>query len=383
MSGAPGAWAGEHVPCGSDLLRGAEEHRLIGVSAATRELSERIESVARSDSNVLITGESGSGKEVVARSIHAHSVRSRHPLITINCAGFPDTLLESELFGHSRGAFTGADRERGGVLEAAHRGTLFMDEVGEMSLRMQAVLLRFLESGEIQRVGSDRLQHHVDLRFLAATNRDLSEGIRSGQFRQDLYFRLKVIEIVVPPLREHRDDIPVLVDWFGRGVSQRYGVAFPRITTDAMDLLVAHDWPGNVRQLKNVVERLVIVAETAVVTADDLPAEFQCRPEPAPSPQAARPLVDELLERIVSGGESFWKLVHEPYLARDLTRDELRALIARAFEHAHGDQFELSRNFNIAPTDHKRFVNFLRKFVRLCRYRDGRTTISAESSLSR
>ena len=381
MSIAPSAWPRDHRRAPVDTRRGTEEHRLIGVSAAACELRERIDVVARSNSNVLIRGESGAGKEIVARSIHANSVRNGHPLVTINCAGFPDTLLESELFGHSRGAFTGAERDRGGVLEAAHLGTLFMDEVGEMSLRMQAVLLRFLESGEIQRVGGDHSRHRVDLRLIAATNRDLNEGVRIGQFRQDLYFRLNVIEIVVPPLRERPDDVPVLIEWFGRGVSQRCGIPFPRISTEAMELLMTHDWPGNIRQLKNVVERLVIVADAETVTPADLPVEFQPCAEPAPPPQAAKPLVDELFERIVIGGESFWGLVHEPYLSRDLTRGEVRTLIEKGFEHAHGDQFELCRNFNVSQADHKRFVNFLRKFVRLTRGRELRPATAFGSSL--
>ncbi|MBI4485495.1 MAG: sigma-54-dependent Fis family transcriptional regulator [Acidobacteria bacterium] len=344
-----------------------EDHRLVGVSPAIRELRERIDAIARSDSNVLITGESGSGKEIVARSIHACSPRSSQPSVTINCAGFPDSLLESELFGHSRGAFTGADRDRGGVLEAAHRGTLFMDEVGEMSLRMQAVLLRFLESGEIERVGSDRPARKVDLRVVAATNRDLSEACRGNQFRQELYFRLNVIQIAVPALRERREDIPLLIEWFSRGFSQRYGLEPPPIAPDAVELLLAHHWPGNVRELKNVVERLVVVSASVPVSARDLPPEFHGPPEPAPPSQVVRPPVDDMFDRMVQGGESFWTVVYEPFMARDLTREELRGLIKRGFQHAHGDQSELRRCFNVGGSDHKRFANFVRRFAPLSR----------------
>jgi transcriptional regulator with PAS, ATPase and Fis domain len=338
-----------------------QDHRLIGISASIRDLEERIEAAARSDSKVLITGESGSGKEVAARLIHANSTRRLRQLVTINCAGFPDTLLESELFGHARGGFTGADRDRAGLLETAHGGTLFMDELGEMSLRMQAVLLRFLETGEIQRVGSDRPGSVVNVRLIAATNRDLGDAVRQKQFREDLHFRLNVIHIPIPPLREHREDIPMLIDWFCRAYSQRYAVPMLEIAPEAMERLLAHDWPGNVRELKNVVERLVVV-QSGVVTMADLPPELV--PAPAAAPVTAEPersTIDDMLLRIVRGGESFWKVVYEPFMARDLTREDLRNLVRRGFEHAKGDHADLGRLFNVEGHEYKRFLNFVRR----------------------
>src|SRR5689334_11471571 len=189
---------------------------MVGVSAAIRDVEEEVDQAARFDAKVLITGESGVGKEIVARLIHERSARSRGPLVTINCAGFPDSLLESELFGHVKGSFTDAHRDKRGWLEAAHGGTIFMDEVGEMSLRMQAMLLRFLETGEIQRVGSDRPLPALDVRVIAATHRNLAQHVADKTFREDLFYRLNVIHIEVPPLRERREDIPLLLAHFLR-----------------------------------------------------------------------------------------------------------------------------------------------------------------------
>src|SRR5512144_514601 len=188
--------------------------RLIGASQAIRRIEEQVDAAADSDAKVLITGESGVGKEVVARLLHERGARRLARLLTINCAGLPDSLLESELFGHVRGAFTGAYRDKAGLLELGHRGTVFMDEVGEMSLRMQAVLLRFLETGEIHRVGADRAQTHADVRVIAATNRNLLERIQAREFREDLYYRLNVVHLAVPPLRDRREDIQPLLDYF-------------------------------------------------------------------------------------------------------------------------------------------------------------------------
>src|SRR5512143_1844554 len=213
--------------------------QLIGVSTALRSLQEDIEFAARSDAKVLITGESGVGKEVVARLIHQRSARRAASLVTINCAGLPDTLLESELFGHVRGSFTGAYRDKPGLLELANNGTIFMDEVGEMSLRMQALLLRFLESGEIQRVGAERPQARVNVRVIAATNRNLTERIASKDFREDLYYRLNVIHLTIPPLRERREDVPQLLDHFVKHYSRRHSLPTPSLTPESLNHLVA------------------------------------------------------------------------------------------------------------------------------------------------
>ena len=336
--------------------------QLIGVSSALRRLQEDLEFAARSDAKVLITGESGVGKEVVARLIHQRSARRNAPLVTINCAGLPDTLLESELFGHVRGSFTGAYRDRPGLLEVGNGGTVFMDEVGEMSLRMQALLLRFLESGEVQRVGADRMQSRVDVRVIAATNRNLLDRIAVKEFREDLYYRLNVIHLLIPPLRERRDDVQVLLPYFLRVYGQRHGVPTPDLSPDALRLLTAYDWPGNVRELKNVVERLVVRARSSVIAPEDLPGEISGRSRGEREKTSVRASVAEsMYERIVRAGESFWAVVYPPFIARDLTRDDVRLIIRKGLEHARGNYKVLVALFNMPPTDYKRFLNFLRK----------------------
>src|SRR5687767_2921625 len=209
-----------------------------GLSPETIALQQEIERVARSDAKVLITGESGVGKEIVARNIHTRGPRASHVFAPVNCAGLPETLLESELFGHVKGSFTGAYRDKPGKLETAHMGTIFLDEVGEMTLRMQGLLLRFLETGELQKVGADGSGRIVNVRVIAATNRDLREMIKQGTFREDLFYRLNVIHIVVPPLRDRRQDIPPLVEHFLAEFVARNRTAIERVSPEAMKALV-------------------------------------------------------------------------------------------------------------------------------------------------
>ncbi len=235
-----------------------ERPRLIGNGIAIQRLREDIRSAARTDAKVLITGESGVGKEIVSCLIHSGGARSGFPLITVNCAAITETLLESELFGHERGSFTGAYRDRVGVLEMANRGTVFMDEIGETSPRMQSLLLRFLESGEIQRVGSTRSNGRVDVRVIAATNRDLLSAVAAKTFREDLYYRLNVIHLCVPPLRDRVEDVALLLEHFMDMFALEYSTPRLRFAPDAWSLLVNYQWPGNVRELKNLVERLTV-----------------------------------------------------------------------------------------------------------------------------
>src|ERR1044071_170159 len=224
---------------------------VISRSAAMAELLQMADRAAVSDAKVLVTGESGVGKDLIARQIHSKSSRANNPFVALNCASLTDTLLESELFGHVKGSFTGAYRDKPGKLHVAHRGTIFLDEVGEMSLRMQALLLRFLENGEIQAVGSDAVQAKVDVRVVAATNRNLSEMVASGAFREDLLYRLRVIHLHVPPLRERPDDIrPLAMHFFARSGH------LVSLTDDAWQALERYKWPGNVRELQNVVEQI-------------------------------------------------------------------------------------------------------------------------------
>ncbi len=244
---------------------------LIGTSPVMAELAAEVERVARSDAKVLITGESGTGKEVVARAICSASPRAAAPFVPVNCAGIPETLLESELFGHVKGSFTGAYRDKPGKLELADNGTIFLDEIGEMTLRMQGLLLRFLETGEIQKVGAERVSMARNVRIVAATNRHLRDLIAQGQFREDLFYRLNVIHLIVPPLRERRQDIPALVEHFlrkfsasgngnGNGNGNGHGPHYVvrEIAPEAMTALCEYNWPGNVRELENVIERLVV-----------------------------------------------------------------------------------------------------------------------------
>ncbi len=235
------------------------------------ELRQEIERIARSDAKVLITGESGVGKELVARAIHTSSPRAERAFIAVNCAGLPETLLESELFGHVKGSFTGAYRDKPGKLETADEGTIFLDEVGEMTLRMQGLLLRFLETGELQKVGSERAGRRVDVRVVAATNRNLQDLIAQGQFREDLYYRLNVIHFWVPPLRERKEDIPGLIQYFLSRFTATNGYLVKGIDTDAFQALCDYPWPGNVRELENVIERLIVTGRHEQVRPEDLP----------------------------------------------------------------------------------------------------------------
>jgi DNA-binding NtrC family response regulator len=336
--------------------------QLIGESSATRAVLADIECAAASDAKVLITGESGVGKEVVAQLIHQRSRRSNAQLIAINCAGVPDSLLASELFGHVRGSFTDAYRDKQGWLERADHGTIFMDEVGEMSLQMQAALLRFLENGEIQRVGADRRSAVVDVRVVAATNRKLLDRVAAKEFREDLFYRLNVIHIEVPPLRERPEDVPPLVDHFLRMFVTTYRVARPDVHPEAMDQLTRAPWPGNVRQLRNVLERLVVNSRRDVITVADLPREVLSvsadarAQETAASPHLHR----ELFARMVQEGESFWTAVYEPFMVRDITRADVRAIVREGLMHTRGGYKALAALFNI-PADHRRLLSFLRK----------------------
>ena len=340
-------------------------YELVGISDATRAIEQELEYAARSDAKILITGESGVGKEVVARLVHQRSRRSHAPLLTINCAGLPETLLETELFGHVRGSFTDAYHDKRGLLEAANGGTLFMDEIGEMSLRMQALLLRFLENGEVQRVGAERPHAITDVRLITATNRNLQEAIAGGVFREDLYYRINVVHLRIPPLRERPLDIEPLLEHYMRRFAEVHRVPVPQLSEDALAYLTAYRWPGNVRELKNVVERFVVRGRNAVVEAADLPPEVLTgRYVPATSSAAvpASTPAQIMYEQMIRTKESFWAVVYEPFMSRDITRDDLRQLVLRGLEHMQGSYKGLVRLFNMPPQDYKRFLNFLRKY---------------------
>ena len=338
--------------------------RLVGTGELMRALEEDLRDAARSDAKVLITGESGVGKELAARTIHAFSARSSGPLVALNSAGVPDTLIESELFGHVRGSFTGAYRDKPGLFELARGGTVLLDEVGEMSLRMQSLLLRFLETGEIQPVGSDRTRTRVDVRVIAMTNRRLMDQIASKTFREDLFYRLNVINIVVPPLRERREDIPVLTYQFLRQSKQQYGTQTIEISAEALACLVEYRWPGNVRELKNVIERCVVRIRNGQINVTDLPPQLLGAPVVAAAgTEAAREsLAEATFNRVVGGEESFWSAVYVPFMNRDLTRADLRRIITLGLERTKGNYRLLLQLFHMNATDYKRFLNFLRKY---------------------
>jgi DNA-binding NtrC family response regulator len=247
---------------------------IIGESAAIRKIIATIRQVAPSNLPVLITGESGTGKELIAAAIHKHSRRANKRYVTFNAAGQSETLLEDQLFGHVRGAFTGADRDREGVFEYADGGTLFLDEIGDMPLAMQAKLLRVLETGEIVRLGSNETRS-TDVRFVSATNQDIKSLVSAGKFRDDLYFRIKGAEIHVPPLRERRDDIPRLVNHFAGRFAADLGKTVPTITEPAMMRLIAYPWPGNVRELLNVVQRMIVMSDSDTIDVRHVPQEIR------------------------------------------------------------------------------------------------------------
>jgi transcriptional regulator with GAF, ATPase, and Fis domain len=344
----------------------SEENRLVGESAAIKQLQDDIECASRWDAKVLITGETGVGKEVVARLIHQWGTRKTSPLLTVNCAGLPDSLLESELFGHVRGSFTGAYRDKPGLLEMAPGGTVFLDEVGEMSMRMQVVLLRFLESGEIQRVGADRPHVRLDVRLITATNRDLQAQIASGAFREDLYFRLNVIRLSIPPLRERREDIPLIIDHYLDVYSTQHRVARSSLSPSVLDFLVGYHWPGNVRELKNVVERMLLRSSGETICMSDLPNELMPRRRAASAAAlsvaaASQTRAHVLVDQMLQGGESFWSAVYPVFMARDLTRKDLQKIIQIGLQKTNGSYRSLTRLFNMPEENYKRFLSFLRK----------------------
>ena len=321
-----------------------------------RAICETAARVATGDAKVFITGESGVGKDLIAQYIHAQSPRAGRLFSAVNCAAFPETLLETELFGHLRGSFTGAYRDTPGRLELAHQGTIFLDEVGEMSLRMQAQLLRFLENGEIQPVGGNGAAVKADVRIITATNRDLAERVAGGQFREDLLYRIKVIHIHVPPLRERREDIGVLV----AHAAGRTGRMI-RFTPDALKALERYHWPGNVRELQNVVEQVAWMSGAPEISLQDLPEQVRSAPRAGllPKRERRRQLADDLYGALVGGHYTFWGDIHPLFLNRDMTRHDLRQLLRCGLNTTRGNYRALLNLFGIPPTDYKRFMNFL------------------------
>ena len=295
----------------SDLERSYSVAGMVGLGPEMLAVFERIRKVAPLSSTVLILGESGTGKELVARALHAQSPRKESPFIAVNCASVPAQLLESELFGHERGAYTGATTARAGMFETADQGTLFLDEIGELTPAAQASLLRVLQEGEVRRVGASR-SRKVDVRLLAATHRTLPLLIREGRFREDLYFRLRVLEIELPPLRDRHEDLVPLADFLLAKVCQRLNRPAHRFSTEALEAMAAHKWPGNVRELENAIERAVILCDDGLITEDLLALAPE---EPKAEELDASPSLTEYFKRFVAEHQG---ILSETELARRL-----------------------------------------------------------------
>lgn len=315
-------------------LEGAEE--ILGGSRSIQSVRDLISRVAGTSSTVLITGETGTGKELVARAIHRNSIRAQRPFIAINCAAVTETLLESELFGHERGAFTGADKARGGLFEAAHEGTLFLDEVAEMSSAAQAKLLRVLANGEIQRVGSTATRK-VDVRVLAATHRDLQERVHDGLFREDLYYRLAVVPIQLPPLRERKDDIAELCRMLTARIAGEIKVPGKSLSQDSLEKLEGYSFPGNIRELRNLLERALILGQHS-----------ELRPEDFLLPSAGSTSNSGNKEFTV---EQIVAYIPEQLDIRELFAQLEKKLIARAIDLSGGVQAEAARRLGLSRSD--------------------------------
>lgn len=244
-----------------------ERYGIVGRHGEMQSAIDKLIQAAPTDLSILITGETGTGKEVFANAVHGLSERKKFPFVSVNCGAIPETLLESELFGHEKGAFTGASDQRAGFFESAHRGTIFLDEIGEMPVGTQVKLLRILESGEFSRLGSSAI-NKVDVRLVAATNRNLENSVRNGTFRQDLFFRLNSVHIVLPPLREHTQDIPELASYYSEKTCAKLGIPFIEIAADSLNILKSLPWPGNVRELRNLIETVITLEKTGYITPD-------------------------------------------------------------------------------------------------------------------
>jgi two-component system response regulator AtoC len=329
-------------------ITGRGRFRLIGESPAIKQIYGVVEKVARTPSTVLITGESGTGKELIARALHENSSRHGGPFIKINCAAIPKTLMESELFGYDKGAFTGAVGAKPGRFELAHGGTLFLDEIGEIPIEMQVKLLRVLQESEFERVGGIKTIK-VDVRLVTATNRDLLQEIGAGAFREDLFYRLNVVPIHIPPLRERREDIPLLADHFITKFNERLHKQVTSMAPEAIDRLVAHPWPGNIRELENLMERTVLFCEGPQILVSDLPPEIShlaALPVPAAGEEAVR----------AAGVVAAAPAAAPPGLAASSLKEAVRAqtervereLIQRALDETGGNVTQAARKLKIS-----------------------------------
>ena len=310
------------------------EERIVGSSSKMQEIYKMIGQVAPSDVTVLLTGESGTGKELIARAIYHHSLRSNQPFLPVNCAAIPDTLLESELFGHEKGAFTGATSRRIGKLEQCQGGTIFLDEIGDMSLSTQAKLLRVLQERSFERLGGME-NIRVDIRFIVATNKDLEEAISNGRFREDLYYRLNVVSINIPPLRERKEDIPELVSYFLKKFNRELKKGTVGITPEAMEKITSYGWPGNVRQLENVLKRAMVLCQGEWILEDQLLFEKGWEKREAEE-ELSKKNIEGLLDTL------FEELSNSPSTLQDLDMISTleKGMILRALQKTKGNQVQ-------------------------------------------
>jgi len=307
------------------------EHNMVGASERMKDVFEFVRKVAPTDATVLIEGESGTGKELVARAIHRNSARAENSFVAINCAAIADSLLESELFGHEKGAFTGATQQKKGRIEMAEGGTLFLDEVSELAMELQAKLLRVLQEREFERVGGTRAIR-LDTRLIAATNRKLSAAIEAGEFRQDLYYRLNVVALTMPPLRDRAEDIPRLAEHFVSKASRKCKTRMKELSEEAKACLVKYDWPGNVRELENAIERAVVLGSGNIVLAEDLP------------------------ETVLEAG---WTSSDEPAKYHRSVKDMKRQMIIQALQQSKGNYLSAAKTLGIHPNSLLRLMRNL------------------------
>ncbi len=298
------ALSGENIKLREHITEFFKVDDFIGESPVMKKVFDLIGTVAPTDTTVMIRGESGTGKELIARAIHGNSRRKYFPIVTVNCGALPEGILESELFGHERGAFTGAQYQRKGKLELADGGTLFLDEVGNIDVKTQMDLLRVIETKQFSRVGGNQLIN-VDFRIICATNKNLEKAVSEGSFREDLYYRLNVFTILVPPLRERKSDIPAIADYFVRKCARAMGKEIHSISPDAMDLLISYDWPGNVRELENAIERAMVVGKTSSIHPEELPIHLKDRTR-SPAGGSLAALENEYIRQVLE--ENKWNI---------------------------------------------------------------------------
>ena len=316
------------------------------------------------DAPILVTGEPGSGRFLLARALHHASTRRAEPLVTVSCGELPETLLETELFGCLKGSVVGASSDRSGALDLAHGGTVVLEDVDEMPLRTQGLLARFLESGEVKRVGSFGGGMQADVRVVATSSATLRDRVAQGRFREELWSRFAGTTLAIPALRERRDDIPILVDHFAAEHCAAAGKPPVMFAPDALQALMEFSWPGNVRELRRVIERLAGSARSLVIVANELPVGIRPRRTAVlrRGRDRRRAVGEELFMRLVTNGENFWSCVYPLFMEREITRTDVRDLVRRGLEVARGNSQTLVRLFNMPPADHKRFVGFLRKY---------------------